>query len=147
MSAISPGNKGGWYDATFDFCAFAICTKDVNYFRILFHEIAHATGSRKHLNRAFIISHPFEKTAKDYAFEECVADTTSKLFLQYFGLKLDPNDPETITFEHYFDIWANRCERKIDEVKLASEREAKKIFDYILDLLNKTDIVKVKEAA
>ena len=66
---------------------FFIDTKDsdatVNYYSVLFHELTHATGHEKRLNR----KNKFDDHKKSYAFEELIAETGSILFGKHFKIE------------------------------------------------------------
>ena len=68
------------------------------YFSVLFHEQAHATGHKSRLNR-------FEKTKEisenNYAFEELVAELSSMFLCAHFGISFEPTEQNAT----YLNSW------------------------------------------
>jgi len=66
------------------------CETDSPYwYSVLFHELAHATGSRRFLNRKGLLSGEEGKTGMDYDFEELIAEGAAREIMEHFGFATD----------------------------------------------------------
>lgn len=61
-------------------------TNDPYWYSVLFHELAHATGSRRFLNRHGLNSPDEGKTSMDYDFEELIAEGVARQIMEHFGM-------------------------------------------------------------
>jgi len=104
---------------------FFIDTKDsdatVNYYSVFFHELTHATGHEKRLNR----KNKFDDHKKSYAYEELVAETGSILFGKHFKIEktVRPNHA------HYLNSWIKALEKDFTFLTGAIA-QASKAFEY-----------------
>ncbi|MBK7870735.1 MAG: hypothetical protein IPJ74_08625 [Saprospiraceae bacterium] len=55
----------------------------------LFHELSHATGHEKRLNRP-TITNPSQKGGKEYALEELIAEMSASYICASVGIDFDP---------------------------------------------------------
>jgi len=100
-------------------------TKDsdatVNYYSVFFHELTHATGHEKRLNR----KNKFDDSKKSYAFEELVAETGSILFGKHFKIEktVRPNHAQ------YLNSWIKALENDFSFLSGAIA-QASKAFEY-----------------
>jgi len=100
-------------------------TKDsnatVNYYSVFFHELTHATGHEKRLNR----KDKFDDHKKSYAFEELVAETGSILFGKHFKIEktVRPNHAQ------YLNSWIKALENDFSFLSGAIA-QASKAFEY-----------------
>jgi antirestriction protein ArdC len=62
-------------------------SSEIDFYRIAFHEMGHATGAKHRLNR----ENALNSQLKDYAFEELVAEITSFLVGRIVGCGSDPS--------------------------------------------------------
>jgi len=104
---------------------FFIDTKDsdatVNYYSVLFHELTHATGHEKRLNR----KNKFDDHKKSYAYEELIAETGSILFGKHFKIEktVRPNHA------HYLNSWIKALEKDFSFLTGAIA-QASRAFEY-----------------
>jgi len=93
----------------------------VNYYSVLFHELTHATGHEKRLNR----KNKFDDHKKSYAYEELVAETGSILFGKHFKIEktVRPNHA------HYLNSWIKALEKDFTFLTGAIA-QASKAFEY-----------------
>ena len=105
---------------------FFMDTKDsdatVNYYSVLFHELTHATGHEKRLNR----KNKFDNdNTKSYAFEELIAETGSILFGKHFKIEktVRPNHA------HYLNSWIKALEKDFSFLTGAIA-QASRAFEY-----------------
>ena len=104
---------------------FFIDTKDsdatVNYYSVLFHELTHATGHEKRLNR----KNKFDDSKKSYAYEELIAETGAILFGKHFKIEktVRPNHA------HYLNSWIKALEKDFSFLTGAIA-QASKAFEY-----------------
>lgn len=85
-----------------------IDSNDPYWYNVFFHEMAHATGVPRHLNRIGLAG--LEKTIVDYCFEELIAETVASQLMERFGYA----NPETRhqnfayiqNYEQSFEIYA-----------------------------------------
>ena len=102
---------------------FFIDTKDsdatVNYYSVLFHELTHATGHEKRLNR----KDKFDDSKKSY--EELIAETGSILFGKHFKIEktVRPNHA------HYLNSWIKALEKDFSFLTGAIA-QASRAFEY-----------------
>jgi len=100
-------------------------TKDsnatVNYYSVFFHELTHATGHEKRLNR----KDKFDDHKKSYAFEELVAETGSILFGKHFKIEktVRPNHAQ------YLNSWIKALENDFSFLSGAIA-QASRAFEY-----------------
>lgn len=111
-----------------------IDTKDANatehYYSVLFHELVHATGHQKRLNRfEDTKSMKFLEGKSHYAYEELVAELGSMLFASKYNLSVE----STVREDHiaYLQSWIKAL-RSEDGTKLLTSAAAKaaKAFAY-----------------
>ena len=111
-----------------------IDTKDANatehYYSVLFHELVHATGHNKRLNRfEDTKSMKFLEGKSHYAYEELVAELGSMLFASKYNLSVE----STVREDHiaYLQSWIKAL-RSEDGTKLLTSAAAKasKAFTY-----------------
>jgi antirestriction protein ArdC len=104
---------------------FFMDTKDsdatVNYYSVLFHELTHATGHEKRLNR----KDKFDDHKKSYAYEELIAETGSILFGKHFKIEktVRPNHA------HYLNSWIKALEKDFSFLTGAIA-QASRAFEY-----------------
>ena len=100
-------------------------TKDsnatVNYYSVFFHELTHATGHEKRLNR----KNKFDDNKKSYAYEELIAETGSILFGKHFKIAktVRPNHAQ------YLNSWIKALENDFSFLSGAIA-QASKAFEY-----------------
>lgn len=94
------------------------------YYSTQLHELAHATGHEKRLNR--ILSG--NKQSPEYAKEELRAEIGSSFLMQDLNLKYDEKHLEN--HKAYIQFWIQLLEEKPNELFKAIS-DAEKIFDYI----------------
>ena len=100
-------------------------TKDsdasVNYYSVFFHELTHATGHEKRLDR----KNKFDDHKKSYAFEELIAETGSILFGKHFKIA------KTIRPCHatYLNSWIKALENDFSFLTSAIA-QASRAFEY-----------------
>ena len=104
-----------------------IDTKDANatehYYSVLFHELVHATGHQKRLNRfENTKSMKFLEGKSHYAYEELVAELGSMLFASKYNLSVE----STVREDHiaYLQSWIKAL-RSEDGTKLLTSAAAK----------------------
>lgn len=137
---IKHGSKNGcYYSPSEDFVSMVnkedfIDTKDANatehYYSVLFHELVHATGHNKRLNRfEDTKSMKFLEGKSHYAYEELVAELGSMLFASKYNLSVE----STVREDHiaYLQSWIKAL-RSEDGTKLLTSAAAKasKAFTY-----------------
>jgi len=100
-------------------------TKDsdatLNYYSVFFHELTHATGHEKRLDR----KNKFDEHKKSYAFEELIAETGSILFGEHFKIA------KTIRPCHatYLNSWIKALENDFSFLTSAIA-QASRAFEY-----------------
>jgi len=100
-------------------------TKDsdatLNYYSVFFHELTHATGHEKRLDR----KNKFDDSKKSYAFEELIAETGSILFGKHFKIA------KTIRPCHatYLNSWIKALENDFSFLTSAIA-QASRAFEY-----------------
>ena len=100
-------------------------TKDsdasVNYYSVFFHELTHATGHEKRLDR----KNKFDDHKKSYAFEELIAETGSILFGKHFKIEktVRPNHAQ------YLNSWIKALENDFSFLTSAIA-QASRAFEY-----------------
>jgi len=100
-------------------------TKDsdatVNYYSVFFHELTHATGHEKRLDR----KNKFDEHKKSYAFEELIAETGSILFGKHFKIEktVRPNHAQ------YLNSWIKALENDFSFLTSAIA-QASRAFEY-----------------
>ena len=100
-------------------------TKDsdatLNYYSVFFHELTHATGHEKRLDR----KNKFDEHKKSYAFEELIAETGSILFGKHFKIA------KTIRPCHatYLNSWIKALENDFSFLTSAIA-QASRAFEY-----------------
>ena len=100
-------------------------TKDsnatVNYYSVFFHELTHATGHEKRLDR----KNKFDEHKKSYAFEELIAETGSILFGKHFKIAktIRPNHAQ------YLNSWIKALENDFSFLSGAIA-QASRAFEY-----------------
>lgn len=98
-----------------------------DYYSTLFHELSHATGHEKRLNRA-TITNTAESRNKEYAFEELIAEMSASYVCASVGIDFDPIIENSAA---YLQSWLKVLrEDKLFIFKAAAE--AQKSADYIL---------------
>ncbi len=137
---IKHGSKNGcYYSPSGDYVSMVnkedfIDTKDANatehYYSVLFHELVHATGHNKRLNRfEDTKSMKFLEGKSHYAYEELVAELGSMLFASKYNLDVE----STVREDHiaYLQSWIKAL-RSEDGTKLLTSAAAKasKAFTY-----------------
>ncbi len=137
---IKHGSKNGcYYSPSGDYVSMVnkedfIDTKDANatehYYSVLFHELVHATGHNKRLNRfEDTKSMKFLEGKSHYAYEELVAELGSMLFASKYNLSVE----STVREDHiaYLQSWIKAL-RSEDGTKLLTSAAAKasKAFTY-----------------
>lgn len=107
-------------------------SNDPYWYSVFFHEMAHATGVPKYLNRIGLSG---EKTHVDYAFEELIAETVASQIMERMGYATDSTRAAshsyiqnwTVSFDLYarllsFDpITGRGVIREIDHALLAKQ--------------------------
>ena len=102
-------------------------TKDsdatLNYYSVFFHELTHATGHEKRLDR----KNKFDEHKKSYAFEELIAETGSILFGKHFKIA------KTVRPCHatYLNSWIKALENDFSFLTSAIA-QASKSFEYFV---------------
>jgi antirestriction protein ArdC len=137
---IKHGSTNGcYYSPSEDFVSMVnkinfIDTEDANatehYYSVLFHELVHATGHQKRLNRfEDTKSMKFLEGKSHYAYEELVAELGSMLFASKYNLSVE----STVREDHiaYLQSWIKAL-RSEDGTKLLTSAAAKasKAFTY-----------------
>ena len=131
--------NGCYYSPSYDWVHMVnksnfIDTKDANatehYYSTLFHELVHATGHQKRLNRfEDTKSMKFLDGKEHYAYEELVAELGSMLFASKYNLSVE----STVREDHiaYLQSWIKAL-RSEDGTKLLTSAAAKaaKAFGY-----------------
>jgi antirestriction protein ArdC len=130
---INHGSKNGcFYSPSGDFISMVdkenfIDSKDAtateHYYSVLFHELVHATGHSKRLNRfEDTKSKKFLEGKSHYAYEELVAELGSMLFASKYSLSVE----STLREDHiaYLQSWI-KAFRSEDGVKLLTSAAAK----------------------
>ena len=131
--------NGCYYSPSYDWVHMVnksnfIDTKDANatehYYSVLFHELVHATGHQKRLNRfENTKSMKFLEGKSHYAYEELVAELGSMLFASKYNLSVE----STVREDHiaYLQSWIKAL-RSEDGTKLLTSAAAKasKAFTY-----------------
>ena len=130
---IKHGSTNGcYYSPAGDYVAMVdkenfIDTKHANatehYYSVLFHELVHATGHQKRLNRfEDTKSMKFLDGKQDYAYEELVAELGSMLFASKYNLSVE----STVREDHiaYLQSWIKAL-RSEDGTKLLTSAAAK----------------------
>jgi hypothetical protein len=130
---IKHGSKNGcYYSPSGDYVQMVnkedfIDTKDANatehYYSVLFHELVHATGHNKRLNRfEDTKSMKFLEGKSHYAYEELVAELGSMLFASKYNLSVE----STVREDHiaYLQSWIKAL-RSEDGTKLLTSAAAK----------------------
>lgn len=98
-----------------------------DYYATLYHELSHATGHEKRLNRP-TITNPSENRDKDYAMEELIAEMSAAYICASVGIDFDPIIENSAA---YLQSWLKVLkEDKFFIFKSAAE--AQKSADYIL---------------
>jgi antirestriction protein ArdC len=94
-----------------------------HYYSVLFHELVHATGHQKRLNRfENTKSMKFLEGKSHYAYEELVAELGSMLFASKYNLSVE----STVREDHiaYLQSWIKAL-RSEDGTKLLTSAAAK----------------------
>ena len=94
-----------------------------HYYSVLFHELVHATGHNKRLNRfENTKSMKFLEGKQHYAYEELVAELGSMLFASKYNLSVE----STVREDHiaYLQSWIKAL-RSEDGTKLLTSAAAK----------------------
>jgi antirestriction protein ArdC len=124
--------NGCYYSPSYDWVHMVnknnfIDTKDANatehYYSVLFHELVHATGHQKRLNRfENTKSMKFLEGKSHYAYEELVAELGSMLFASKYNLSVE----STVREDHiaYLQSWIKAL-RSEDGTKLLTSAAAK----------------------
>jgi len=124
--------NGCYYSPSYDWVHMVnknnfIDTKDANatehYYSVLFHELVHATGHQKRLNRfENTKSMKFLEGKSHYAYEELVAELGSMLFASKYNLSVE----STVREYHiaYLQSWIKAL-RSEDGTKLLTSAAAK----------------------
>jgi antirestriction protein ArdC len=105
---------------------------EIDCLRVLIHEIAHATGAAKRLNRPTVATTTADLGAQAshfYAIEEVVADTTAALVLEYYGLA---NNFINLKIDLYVAMQVRKA--RLTEFAIAqAKRDAVGAFNYIIE--------------
>jgi len=105
-----------------------------NYYKTMFHELVHATGHPKRLNRESIAAYVAnrEPNALAYAFEELIAELGTSFLLNALGVDFSERDDLLENAAAYIDHYSKllSSDRTII-VKAASKAQA--AAEYILD--------------
>lgn len=105
------------------------------------HELSHATGSKKRLNRD--MKGLFGSS--DYAFEELVAESSAAMLCAYLGIESTVDD----NHKAYIKSWLEACEESKNNALLKAFKLAEEASEYIIktaDLENYQEIVKEETA-
>lgn len=104
-------------------------TGDPYWYNVLFHEMAHATGVPKYLDRIGL--NGLKKDMFDYCIEEIIAETTASLIMERFGYATEAtrqaNKAYIRSYEADAAVYGSMLNKKIDhsyiktEVKRAKE--------------------------
>ena len=110
-----------------------------DYYATRLHEVAHATGNEKRLNRN--ISNAFG--SEEYAKEELIAEISSSFLMADLGI----NGNKDIYDNHaaYIQSWINVIEKE-PSVLFEAAANAEKCANYILDNSDYEEIIKKYEA-
>jgi len=102
------------------------CDPD-SYYKVLFHEMVHATGHESRLNRKTLISNNgFKRVGKiTYSREELVAEIGCMYMVGFLGLDPKDNDPNS---QAYINGWLSNLKKKPQEIATAMT-QASKAFD------------------
>jgi hypothetical protein len=104
---------------------------DSYWYSVLFHELAHASGVPKYLNREGLGG--LEKTPSMYCFEELIAETVALKLTERCGFATDKTRETSEGYlKHYreaFKVYANGV--PLDESKL--DAEVSRAFDFVLN--------------
>lgn len=126
--AIRTGSRAS-YDKNMDIVTMpekACFDTPEGYYATLFHELAHATGAEKRLNRKTLKEVTFFGT-EVYAREELIAETTSAMVCSFAGIA-----NRTIeNTQAYCQSWAKRI-REDKNIVLECFGQAEKAFKYMI---------------
>lgn len=114
--------------------AFFKGLESVLFWRVLFHELAHATGSAKRLNRQGVNLVDRQNISKRaYAIEELIAERTSQKVMAYFGI-LDAETEKVSNqyLELYSNVLNETGEPKTEFDSARIERDSDAALAYIL---------------
>lgn len=100
----------------------------VNYYRTCLHELTHATGHAKRLNRAILNAFG----SKDYAREELVAEMGSAFLCAALGIE------PTVRHADYIGSWLAVL-RDDNRAIVRAASQASKAADWLLDRLSQSD--------
>ena len=97
-----------------------------SYYRVLFHEMGHATGHRTRLARDGVVN-PIRFASHDYSEEELVAEMTCGMLASHTGIASEKGDANSAA---YLDTWLAKLKREPDWL-VAAGGQAQKAADLI----------------
>lgn len=107
---------------------------EYSYLAVKLHELCHATGNAKRLDRSYLYKSKadYEFGSEGYAREELRAEIASAFLMQDLGL--EPDKKELTNHMGYVQSWVKILQREKKELSLAID-DAYRIESYILDKL------------
>lgn len=109
-----------------------------SYYKTLFHELAHWTGHKSELNRHADKRYNEETIRENYSYEELVAELSSAMLSEYFGIQSDDSLENSAS---YIKSWAKHLKNDTDMIVKASGKAEKAVAH----LLKKMGIEQDKE--
>jgi superfamily II RNA helicase len=117
------------------------CDADLEYWwSVLFHELAHATGTKDRLNRSTIAKSHVRTSRAEYMAEEVVAEKTAAKLMEFFGLATTSTRQSN---HHYIEshlLEAQMFGTYVTETKIDSE--VQDALSMVMYWLESTDLVK-----
>lgn len=96
------------------------------YYRVLFHELAHSTGHRTRLERDGICN-PIRFASHDYSEEELIAEMAAAMLCGHAGIESQKADENTAA---YLDHWLKKLKREPNWL-VSAGGAAQKAVDHI----------------
>lgn len=112
------------------------------YYATLLHEIVHWSGHESRLNR--FVSWIFDRSDKEYAREELVAELASMFILSEAGLR--PTEEHFNNHASYIDSWISLLKSDPNEIFEAAQK-AQQAADFILAFKERDEKFEAKRAA
>lgn len=108
--------------------------KDFIYMKVLFHELAHATGSIKRLNRNCSLLQRASGDTEKYIIEELIAERTAQKLMEYFKLYEIHTYVKSICYINAYINHLNELNNQIDfDIYYQIEFESDLAMNYILN--------------
>lgn len=101
------------------------------------HELGHASGAEKRMNRVGIVKKGIGTFDEEYAYEELVAEIISVLMC--YNLGIDESEDNIRNHEAYVASWIEDIQNKPESL-LNAIKEAQKASDYMMNVLEPNSI-------